>query len=146
MEKNSISVEELHKEIDLIQACISRMSSNSFYLKGWLISIVSVLVILSPEDTNKLVVVVVSFLVTCSFWYLDAFFLRTERLYRKLYEWVLVKRVEGSRELQYNLNPHRFDADIVGIVKIMFSKTLCCFYGIVILIIIAIAIYYKFIN
>ena len=28
--KKNISTEELHKEIDLIQSCINRMSKNSF--------------------------------------------------------------------------------------------------------------------
>ena len=35
---NNLSTEIIHKEIDLIQSCISRMANNSFLLKGWLIS------------------------------------------------------------------------------------------------------------
>lgn len=37
----------LHKEIDLIQACITRMASNSFLLKGWAVSIIAVILALS---------------------------------------------------------------------------------------------------
>ena len=39
-EIENIQVEELHKEIDLIQGCINRMANNSFLLKGWLVSII----------------------------------------------------------------------------------------------------------
>ena len=32
-----ISIEEIHKEIDLIQSCITRMAQNSFMIKGWFV-------------------------------------------------------------------------------------------------------------
>ena len=38
-EDNIIKIEEIHKEIDLIQACITRMAQNSFKIKGWFVSI-----------------------------------------------------------------------------------------------------------
>lgn len=56
-------------------------------------------------------------------------------MYRKMYTWVLKKRGMGDREKQYDLNPHRFDDEVEGIWKVMFSKTLFPFYGIVIVII-----------
>lgn len=140
--KEIIPTEELHKEIDLIQGCINRMASNSFLLKGWLVSIIAVIVALSPEELNKFIVVVTMIMVTFSFWYLDAFFLRTEKLYRKLYVWVLENRKQGKRDFQYDLNPHRFDAQVEGIVKVMFSQTLRWFYGVIFLIIFIVALYY----
>ena len=36
---NKTSNEELFKEIDLIQSCIERMARNSFYVKGWALTI-----------------------------------------------------------------------------------------------------------
>ena len=38
-DKKEISIEEIHKEIDLIQSCITRMAQNSFMIKGWFVSI-----------------------------------------------------------------------------------------------------------
>lgn len=29
----------VHQELKMIQGCISRMSQNSFYLKGWYVSL-----------------------------------------------------------------------------------------------------------
>lgn len=37
-----IKTEELHKEIDLIQGCITRMADSSFQLKEWYITLIAV--------------------------------------------------------------------------------------------------------
>ena len=37
--EDKISTEELHKEMDLIQACVTRMADNSFRLKELFISL-----------------------------------------------------------------------------------------------------------
>lgn len=142
---NEITIEELHKEIDLIQSCISRMSSNSFYLKGWLISLLAVIIVIAPENANKYIVLLVMLLLTIAFWCLDTFFLRTEKMYRKMYEWVLAKRSLNNREKQYDLNPRRFEKETDSYLKVMFSLTLRIFYGCVCIAIIGIALYY-FLN
>ena len=141
-ENNKISMEELHKEIDLIQGCINRMAHNSFLLKGWLVSIIAVILALSLDEINKFIVTITMILVTISFWYLDAFFLRTEKLYRKMYEWVLEKRQKGEKDFQYNLNPHRFNEQVESIAKVMFSKTLKWFYGMILFLIVTAIVYY----
>lgn len=51
-EDDKILIEEIHKEIDLIQACISRMAQNSFMIKGWFVSIYAVVLALLPEKVN----------------------------------------------------------------------------------------------
>ena len=47
-DKKEISIEEIHKEIDLIQSCITRMAQNSFMIKGWFVSIYAVILALLP--------------------------------------------------------------------------------------------------
>lgn len=86
----------LHKEIDLIQACISRMAHNSFLLKGWTISLLAVLLALFGDKTKPIFICLVIPIPLFSFWYLDAFFLQTEKMYRKMYEWVLDVRPAPS--------------------------------------------------
>lgn len=39
----------LEKEIDLLQSCINRMAHNSFMVKGWMISLIAVIIALLPE-------------------------------------------------------------------------------------------------
>ena len=40
-------MENKYKHMDYIQSAISRMPSNSFYLKGWDITIIAAIVVLS---------------------------------------------------------------------------------------------------
>ena len=44
-----VKMEELHKEIDLIQGCINRMAQNSFLIKGWTVTLFAVILALLPE-------------------------------------------------------------------------------------------------
>lgn len=109
---NQTDKENLHKEIDLIQECIKRMASNSFYIKGWAISLVAVVLALSEKNVSPYFLGLVVLVPLISFWYLDAFFLYTEKLYRKLYEWVISERPKSNNEKMYDLNPHRFKNEL----------------------------------
>lgn len=132
--------QELFKEIDLIQACIQRMSRNSFMLKGWTVAIYAAILALMKlmmEDVEDwldwfgwpgcfpTLAFIVPLLV---FWALDAYFLRAERKYRLLYSWVLKERRAGNMEYQYDLDTMRFDGEADRVFKTMFSKTLAVFY------------------
>lgn len=131
----------LHKEIDLIQACITRMASNSFLLKGWAISIIAVVLALADKAVEPALLSSLVLIPLVSFWYLDAFFLRTEKMYRKMYEWVLKKRAEEDTSFLYDLNPHRFKGDVDSTWKVMWSITLRWFYGIPALITVGVIIF-----
>lgn len=120
----------LHKEIDLIQGCITRMASNSFLLKGWAVSIIAVILALADKALEPALLSAVVLIPLFSFWYLDAFFLRTERMYRKLYEWVIEKRCAGDCGHLYDLNPHRFSTAVDSMSATMWSTTLRWFYGV----------------
>lgn len=45
-------MENKYKHMDYIQSVISRMASNSFYLKGWNITIIAVIVALSFKESD----------------------------------------------------------------------------------------------
>lgn len=138
-----MKTEILHKEIDLIQSVITRMANNSFLLKGWLITLIAVILALS-KDTILISEIAYLGIIICLpvfvFWYLDAFFVHKERCYRKLYEWVIQNR-ESSDEYLYSLNYKRFENEVQSIFRIMFSETLFPFYGLTIIILTAITIY-----
>lgn len=133
--------EILHKEIDLIQSCITRMANNSFLLKGWSITIIAVVLALADKAGNPALLSAILLIPLLSFWYLDAFFLRTEKMYRKMYEWIIVNRPNKIKDHLYDLNPHRFSNEVDSKWKVMWSVTLRYFYGIPFLITLAIIIY-----
>lgn len=95
--KETIDIEEIHKEMDLIQACITRMADNSFRLKELYISLIAItLTVMLSQECNFLVIGIFLLCVTLVFWGLDVFFLKMETLYRWKYEWVIKKRNEIS--------------------------------------------------
>ena len=88
----------VHKELDLVQNCIKRMASNSFYLKGWYVSLVFLGAnIANTNNKHFEIFMLLLLLLTCVFWYLDGFFLKMETLYRWKYEWLIIKRIKGGR-------------------------------------------------
>lgn len=125
--------DNLHKELDLIQAVVTRLAQNSFLIKGWSITLVSIVLALGKDDllTNArpgwLVGLVL--VIWAAFWYLDAYFLRQERLFRKLYEHVVANPDDPARP-RYSLNVGVFEKKVESEIDTMFSITLGVFYGI----------------
>lgn len=127
----------LEKEIDLIQNCITRMSQNSFNVKGWLIALLVAIIALLPENINVVAVCFIIVGITSVFWFLDGFFLKIETLYRWKYNWVISKRLK-SDDFYYDLNPHNKKMWLSNdgeknkkepcIFAKMFTKTLWPFY------------------
>ncbi len=116
-------MENLLKEIDLIQSCIKRMAQNSFIVKGWMLSLITIVLTLclaKDFDDNKLSLIVI--IPLFSFWFLDAYYLQTEKKFRELYKWVINNRIK-TQEYLFNLDPNRFSNNVPTIFKIMFSKT-----------------------
>jgi hypothetical protein len=138
---NEKNIEIIHKEIDLIQNCINRMAQNSFLIKGWALTVVAVVLALSEKLTDSIYLCMVILIPLVAFWYLDAFFLQTEKMYRKMYEWILEARTKEDYSHLYDLNPHRFEDKVDSIRQIMCSITLRVFYGIPFIIVVAIIIY-----
>jgi hypothetical protein len=139
-----MEIEIIHKEIDLIQNCINRMAQNSFLIKGWTLTIIAVVLALSEKVIDSTYLCMVLLIPLLSFWYLDAFFLQTEKMYREMYVWVLDARKKGDSSFLYDLNPHRFEEKVDSIWKIMRSITLRVFYGIPFIIILGIVVYHFF--
>ena len=138
----AVETAEIHKELDLIQACITRMASNSFQIKGWAYTSIGIVVgLLANAKLQPYVISLVGIPLIISFWWIDAFFLSTERKYRQKYAWVLEERPKGNRDFLYDLIPYKNkmvakpeDVLKASIPNSMFSKTLLPFYGIPILV------------
>lgn len=76
--------DEKIKHLEFIQGVITRMGSNSFQMKGWMVAIVSALLaVYASTQNNKFVLVAI--LPTIIFWFLDTYYLWQERKFRGLY-------------------------------------------------------------
>ncbi len=125
MENKENLKEYMLKEIDIIQEIIKRMAFNSFMIKGWAITLVVVTLLLKGTEKYQ---VWIAFIPLIVFWFLDAYFLWQERMYRRLYEWVINNRLKTEESL-FDMNAYRFKDKVQSRVRIMFSITLGWFYG-----------------
>lgn len=114
--------------LTFIQGVINRMGQNSFFLKGWSVTVVAALFALASQGSNK-AFVLVAYFPAFMFWFLDAFFLHQEKLYRKLYEKVATGNID-SDTLTLDTKPLRNEVD--SYLSVIFSKTLLPFYGVII--------------
>ena len=101
--------EILHKEMDMIQAIITRMSNLQMATKGMCIIILGFLfAITAHSHSNKLLLILVlmaiSLLAVRACYRLDLNYLKVEKLYRAWFEFIVDKRSETKAWL-YDLNP-----------------------------------------
>lgn len=105
----------LHKELDLIQDVINRMAANSFQVKTWTMGIVTAVLAFKNEEIfsagkthghQGVWISLVLLLPIVCFWLLDGFFLKTEKLYREIYKWVVDNR-KFTTDLEYDLNTYK---------------------------------------
>jgi predicted alpha-1,6-mannanase (GH76 family) len=112
------------EELKIAQDIIKRMALNSFLIKGWTITLVVATLLLKGEKFQSFI----AFIPILVFWYLDAYFLWLERLYRKLYDWIAKNRL-NTDEFLFDMDYRRFIKEEQSKFRIMFSITLGWFYG-----------------
>ena len=112
------------KEIELIQDIIKRMAHNSFLIKGWAITLILTTFLLKSDDLEK--GALISLVPLVGFWFLDSFYLSTERNYRKLHEWIIANR-KHSLDFCFDLSLKKVEKK-ESFISVLFSKTMFLFY------------------
>ena len=106
--------EKLHKELDLVQSCITRMANNSFMIKGWTLTLfVALITFFNLKDLPDIILIFALMSIVFLFSYLDAFYLWQERKYVQLYSDVIEKRDKGDFANLYNLSTKDYDTETV---------------------------------
>ncbi len=119
------------KHLEFIQGVINRMASNSFLLKGWSVTLASALFALAANDSNANFVYLAYF-PCAAFWALDGYFLRQERLFRKLYS---AAASEPDGDPSFSMSTAPYEAQVDSWLSTTFSLTLRLFHGTVFLVI-----------
>jgi len=112
------------KHLEFIQGVITRMNTNSFMIKGWVITLVSALFVLAAKDTNK-IYTAVAYIPILLFWILDGFYLSKERQFRKLYKKVAALE---EKDVDFIMSIKEYDKGRNTWVRTIFSSTLIPFY------------------
>lgn len=101
MPQNKYS-DDVRQHLSFIQGVITRMNSNSFSMKGWMVAIVSALCAVYASNANSssaYIYFIAAIIADILFCLLDAYYLKMEKEYRKLYSNVL----KSTEETDFNM-------------------------------------------
>lgn len=119
-------MENKRKHLEMIQAVISRMAGNLFFLKGWAITLVTGVFALSTANGINTDFVFLAYFLLVIFWVLDSYYLSQERRFRALYD--AVRKIKED-EIDFSMSTEKYDKKPGNSVwEAMFSQTLLVFY------------------
>jgi hypothetical protein len=98
--------DDQRKHLDHIQAVIARMSTNSFLVKGWSLTVAAAIYGFVANHP-RWQVAAIGLLPGFTFWGLDAYYLWQERLFRKLYAQVVAG---GIAPYSMDIEPYKKEA------------------------------------
>lgn len=108
--------------LGFIQGAINRMAGNSFFCKGWAVTLFSALsaFVVSAEGSHVLCVPWLLAAAVLVFWWMDSWYLRMERLFRRLYDRVRLGDEAGN---PYDMSFKPFMGEEQCVFRIMFSRS-----------------------
>ena len=125
------------KHLEMIQAIVTRLGNGSFLIKGWTMTLAGAFLGFAVNRSSwkvSAVAVVPLF----GFWILDSYYLRQERLFRALYEEV---RQPGTSVELFSMNTYPYKSSIKW-RKVVVSHTMVNFYGLLVAVMVAAAIWW----
>ncbi len=109
------------KHLEIIQQAVTRMAGNSFLLKGWSVTLLSAILAIAVKD-GMYRMVWIAFLPVLMFWMLDGYFLRQERLYRRL--WDHVRAGPQETPTDFSMDARHVVPQVASWFQVSFSKSL----------------------
>ncbi len=73
------------KHLDLISAVITRLAGNSFQMKSWNVALATAAIGFAASKDSHPAAAALAAIPAAAFWFLDAYYLALERLYRDLF-------------------------------------------------------------
>ncbi len=122
---NELAMENKIKHLEFLQLVITRMNVNSFLLKGWSVTLVAALFAFAAKDTN-IEYVLITYISTPLFWFLDGYYLSQERQYRGLFNHI---RTLSEDAIDFDMNTKDYNKNENRWFPSVFSLTLLMFYG-----------------
>ncbi|TAJ80103.1 hypothetical protein EPO44_18900 [bacterium] len=136
--------EQTIKHLELIHAVITRLAQNSFAYKAWAVTLVAALFALGAKEASSQYLLV-ALLPAIVFWGLDAYYLRQERLFRKLYDAVRTAAPVDLERNPFSMDTTPYRDQVASWWRTCWSKTIGWLYGPMVLVILLVtAITYKY--
>ena len=117
--------------LEMIEQIIDRMAQNSFRLKGWAVTLITLVGAFAYQCPDKwYTFIALGLMPLIAFWFLDSYYLQLERQYRVLYNSVTLKN-DSEIDFSMDLNKGTYsfqEAQKICFTKCLFSKTELVFY------------------
>ncbi len=126
--------DDLPKHLEFILDVVERHARNSFVLKGWSVTLVAALFLLAVRGAEPALAMAAGLLPSLTFWALDAYYLRQERMYRSLYNHV--RKETPNSEDRFSLNARPFASEVHGWFRTLFATPVFWFHAAVLAIVI----------
>lgn len=130
MTEDNFSEKTVAEYFNMIQRVITRLAQNSFQIKAWSATIFTAILALTFSFINIMIFIALLIVMTL-FWYLDSYYLKQERLFRRLYN----KKVEDyndnikkTKMKIFDMNIKNFKSIEQKVPRIMVSVSEFCFY------------------
>lgn len=95
------------------------MASNSFYLKGWNVTVIAAIVALSFKESDWKIYAC-ALVLNVVFWFLDAYYLKQEKLFRELYD--KVSKISDDNLVDFSMNTSEFNEKVSAIPCLMMKS------------------------
>ncbi|GFD93125.1 hypothetical protein KUL156_43070 [Alteromonas sp. KUL156] len=121
-----------HREF--VQAVITRMNTNSFQIKGMMITIVAAFLAIYASNP-KTIFVILPVPLVCLFWFLDAYYLQLERKFRGVYKDICDLNEQGEEKKTtkiFEMNPSLYKGGNYSYWKVLLLSSLTTFYIVII--------------
>src|SRR5262249_38273127 len=120
----AVAIDTKVEHLKFIQAAIARMSTNSFLLKGWTVTLVAALFAFGAKEADR-AFVVIAWVPVLVFAGLDGYYLWRERLYRLLHTKVAARGDDAPADFSMDTSEFRTTETWRGALA---SKTVLGFY------------------
>ena len=125
--------DDVRHHLSFIQGVITRMNSNSFSMKGWMVAIVSALLAVyaaNGDASCSYLYIIAALVANIIFCFLDAYYLKMEMQYRDLYDIVRGNPIDTD----FNMDASRFSKSLCEALK---SKSIWILYSAVFILLLA---------
>jgi len=113
--------------LEMIQQVITRRAQNSFAYKAWMVGLVAGIFVLAAKQGGG--PVWIALIPTLAFWGLDAYYLRQERLFRRLYEGVREAEPAEAEADPFSMDTSPYEMEVATWWETCRSKTIVWLYA-----------------
>lgn len=128
---------EVTQHLEFIQNAIDRMARNSFSVKGWTVALTTGLFALAAKEANSIYILIAVY-PALALWGLDAYYVRQERLFRKLYD--AIAEHGHSEHKPFLMSTSRFKGQVDSWAMTLKTPTVSLLHGVVFIALIAFSI------